>query len=285
MPNPLTPDQKKARRAEINRQNAQKSTGPKTEAGKATARLNGLKNGTRAVTIDLGVGAGISLVAGEDPAAYREMTAEFQLTLAPNNRVEANLVQRIVDAQWRLLRNVRLQTLELEAGYEEVGQIDHPGLPPSGVALADTIGANRVAHNARYIRRLEIEETRLLRVIKMTYAELKEIRKLNPLPTPPVRRRIEYIGQPASLMSETYQALANQADAEQASAAEPTPAVESAQAVENKATEVSATNDRSQPAPQQPSYPKPFGLSLAEPTQPKTFAAGTGSFYGELDPV
>jgi hypothetical protein len=29
MLNPLTPEQKKARRAEINRQNAQKSTGPK----------------------------------------------------------------------------------------------------------------------------------------------------------------------------------------------------------------------------------------------------------------
>jgi len=280
MTNQLTPEQKKARRAEINRQNAKKSTGPKSEAGKATARLNGLKNGTRAVTIDLGVGAGISLVAGEDPAAYREMTAEYQLTLAPNNRVEANLVQRIVDAQWRLLRNVRLQTLELEAGYEEVGQIDHPGLPPSGVALADTIGANRVAHDAKYIRRLEIEETRLLRVIKMTYSELKEIRKLNPLPNPPVRRRIEYIGQPASLMSETHQALAHQA-----SAAEPTPAVESAQAVENMTTEAPAANDRSQPAPQQRSYPKPFGLSLAEPTQPKTFAAGAGSLYGELDPV
>jgi len=280
MTNQLTPEQKKARRAEINRQNAKKSTGPKSEAGKATARLNGLKNGTRAVTIDLGVGAGISLVAGEDPAAYREMTAEYQLTLAPNNRVEANLVQRIVDAQWRLLRNVRLQTLELEAGYEEVGQIDHPGLPPSGVALADTIGANRVAHDAKYIRRLEIEETRLLRVIKMTYSELKEIRKLNPLPNPPVRRRIEYIGQPASLMSETHQALAHQA-----SATEPTPAVESAQAVEKMTTEAPAANDRSQPAPQQRSYPKPFGLSLAEPTQPKTFAAGAGSLYGELDPV
>ena len=30
MPDQLTPEQKKARRAEINRQNAQKSTGPKT---------------------------------------------------------------------------------------------------------------------------------------------------------------------------------------------------------------------------------------------------------------
>ena len=277
MPDQLTPEQKKARRAEINRQNAQKSTGPKTEAGKATARLNGLKNGTRAVTIDLGAGAGLSLVTGEDPAAYREMTAEYQRVLGPANRVESNLVQRIVDAQWRLLRNAKLQTLEFEAGLEEARQIDHPDVPATGVHLIDSLNANRVAQDAKYLRRLELEENRLLRIIKMTYAELKELRKLDPLPLPPIRRRIECIGKPAAILAETHATMA---------AAEPAAApAETAQVVENTENTTPVANDQSQPPAALPAYPKPFGLSLDEPAQPKTFAAGAGSFSGELDPV
>jgi hypothetical protein len=278
MPNPLTPEEKKARRAEINRQNAQKSTGPKSAAGKASSRLNGLKNGTRAVTIDLGAGAGLSLVTGEDPAAYRDMTAEYQRVLGPANRVESNLVQRIVDAQWRLLRNAKLQTLEFEAGLEEARQIEHPGVPATGVHLVDTLNANRVAHDAKYLRRLEFEENRLLRIIKMTYAELKELRKLDPLPLPPIRRRIECIGKPAAILTETR---ATMAAAEEAA----TPA-ETPQLADNKEQTTPTANDRSQPPAALPSYPKPFGLSLDEPAQPKTFAAGAGSLpYDGLDPI
>jgi hypothetical protein len=54
MPNLLFPGEKKARRAEINRQNAQKSTGPKTPTGRAVSRLNGLTNGSPTVVIDIG---------------------------------------------------------------------------------------------------------------------------------------------------------------------------------------------------------------------------------------
>ena len=278
MPNPLTPEEKKARRAEINRQNAQKSTGPKSAAGKANSRLNGLKNGTRAVTIDLGAGAGLSLVTGEDPAAYRDMTAEYQRVLGPANRVESNLVQRIVDAQWRLLRNAKLQTLEFEAGLEEARQIEHPGVPATGVPLIDSLNANRVAQDAKYLRRLELEENRLLRIIKMTYAELKELRKLDPLPLPPIRRRIECIGKPAAILTETR---ATMAAAEEAA----TPA-ETPQLADNKEQTTPTANDRSQPPAALPSYPKPFGLSLDEPAQPKTLAAGAGSLpYDGLDPV
>jgi hypothetical protein len=206
------------------------------------------------------------------------MTAEYQRVLGPANRVESNLVQRIVDAQWRLLRNAKLQTLEFEAGLEEARQIEHPGVPATGVHLVDTLNANRVAHDAKYLRRLEFEENRLLRIIKMTYAELKELRKLDPLPLPPIRRRIECIGKPAAILTETR---ATMAAAEEAA----TPA-ETPQLADNKEQTTPTANDRSQPPAALPSYPKPFGLSLDEPAQPKTFAAGAGSLpYDGLDPI
>jgi hypothetical protein len=40
-------------RREVNRTNRQKSTGPRTAAGKARSKLNGLKHGLRAATLVL----------------------------------------------------------------------------------------------------------------------------------------------------------------------------------------------------------------------------------------
>jgi len=45
MPNISTNDHPRTNRAEINRANAQKSTGPRTEEGKQVSRLNGMRHG------------------------------------------------------------------------------------------------------------------------------------------------------------------------------------------------------------------------------------------------
>ncbi|MFN9895439.1 MAG: hypothetical protein ACK58M_19670 [Acidobacteriota bacterium] len=41
-------------------------------------------------------------------------------------------------------------------------------MPASGVPPIDSLDANRVAQDAKYLRRLELEENRLLRIIKIT---------------------------------------------------------------------------------------------------------------------
>ena len=64
---------RKARRAEINRQNAQKSTGPKSEAGKMNSRINSLKNGSRTVIVDHTGAPGLAMLSGEDAAEYRNI--------------------------------------------------------------------------------------------------------------------------------------------------------------------------------------------------------------------
>jgi len=70
MADELTDDQKKANRAEINRQNAKKSTGPKTQVGKMKTRMNGLKHGSRSSIVDMSQLESLVLLPTEGPTAY-----------------------------------------------------------------------------------------------------------------------------------------------------------------------------------------------------------------------
>jgi len=104
------------------------------------------------------------------------------------------IVQRVVDAQWRSLRNSRLQTLELEGCLSEVREIEHPGMSAQMEGDIDLIGATRMALNSKFPQQLERQAAGLLRVISASLRELNMYRKLNPLPQPPVRPRTEYLG-------------------------------------------------------------------------------------------
>ena len=249
----LTPEEKKARRAEINRQNAKKSTGPKTEAGKAISRFNGLKNGTRAIVINLSHAPGLALLTDDDTAEYQAMVAEYQRTLAPRNRLEAGIIQRIIDAQWRLLRNSRLQSLEMETALDEAREDEHPGLPPAAAAEMQAAAANRTCIDTKYIRHLQREEGSLMRLINASHRELQNVRKLNPSPAPPVRPRLEYTGEKQCILDRAM--------------AEPEISSDS-QPVANTTEITPAAYDRSQKTKRT----APAGVAPAEGRPPSTLA-------------
>jgi len=84
-----------------NRENAQKSKGPKTEEGKARARLNALKHGQRAEV------AAPLVAPQEDPA---ELTARIQAWIddyQPGGVVERDLIERAARLSWALDRAER----------------------------------------------------------------------------------------------------------------------------------------------------------------------------------
>jgi len=189
-----TDEERKARRAEANRQNAQKSTGPKTDAGKMNSRLNSLKNGSRTVIVDHTGAAGLALLSGEDATEYRNMVAEYSRYLDPRTRVETGLVQRIVDAQWRQLRNSKLQTLEMEACLADASQTEYPGVAPQLAGSIDLMVANRMGLDSKIPQQLRRDEAALVRLISASLRELNMLRKLSPMPKSPVRPRTEYIG-------------------------------------------------------------------------------------------
>src|SRR6516165_4071064 len=92
-----------ARRAEINRQNAQKSTGPKTREGKEASRKNALKHGLAALTLDP------VDVPGEPPGGFRKHLDLWVDDLKPQNVLELTMVRRACRASWKLDRCARFE--------------------------------------------------------------------------------------------------------------------------------------------------------------------------------
>ena len=83
-----------------NRQNAKKSTGPRTEEGKARSSQNGLKHGLLARD---------AVMADEDPVEYDRQLQLLEENIFPKNAIEFALVRQIADAEWRLRRLSRIE--------------------------------------------------------------------------------------------------------------------------------------------------------------------------------
>ena len=80
---------------EANRQNAQKSTGPKTPEGRAAVRLNGVKHGLTAETI---------ILKGESEADFTALFDSLEAEHDPVTPTEEALVVQLAMATWRLRR-------------------------------------------------------------------------------------------------------------------------------------------------------------------------------------
>jgi hypothetical protein len=83
-----------------NRRNSQKSTGPKTQEGKAAVHLNAVKHGLLSQEV---------LLPDEDGAAIEELGERVRAELQPVGELEGLLADRIVAAYWRLRRLGRVE--------------------------------------------------------------------------------------------------------------------------------------------------------------------------------
>src|SRR5438309_1862859 len=82
-----------------NRANSQKSTGPKTPAGKARSSRNALKHALSAWTPDA--------LPGESSATFKSFAADVISDLNPLGSVESHWAGRIALILWRLRRSTR----------------------------------------------------------------------------------------------------------------------------------------------------------------------------------
>ena len=82
-------------RTRANRANSQRSTGPRTPAGKQRSSLNALRHGLTAAS---------ALLPSEDRAAFEDHRRRFFDEYQPATPTESQLVQELADTSWRLNR-------------------------------------------------------------------------------------------------------------------------------------------------------------------------------------
>ena len=158
-----------------NRQNAMRSTGPKTAAGKTTSSRNALKHGL--------LTAGM-LLPDEDPRELAALAEAIRERLAPEGEMEHALVDRVVACLWRLRR---VHEVEGSLYRYHLGQIhDHRrkfGRPMRSdeaesaaaelgrASIRDGNGANAFTKLARYETTIERGMYRALHELQRLQAE------------------------------------------------------------------------------------------------------------------
>jgi hypothetical protein len=106
-------------RDQANRANAQFSTGPRTEAGKAISSRNALTHGLTSKS---------SLLPGEDPAEFELFSESMLRDLDPFNTVEAALATELIDLQWRLQRVPSVEARILSAESPDMKALNNMSL-------------------------------------------------------------------------------------------------------------------------------------------------------------
>jgi hypothetical protein len=158
------------RKIEANRRNALKSTGPKTEEGKARASRNALKHGLCAES------PRVAVVLEEDPAAYEEFAREMLEDLKPRGAVQRALADRIVFVAWKLQRVPEIEA-QFFASIE--GTVQHRRRDEHGMRTLATVAETIAEHGPQaYFGRLQMYELRLERSFHAGLRQLERLKKL-----------------------------------------------------------------------------------------------------------
>jgi hypothetical protein len=126
-----------------NQANARRSTGPKTREGKAVVRLNALRHGVLARDV---------VLPGEDADVFEDLWNRVRADLPPVGPIEELLVDRIVNAMWRLRRLARAETAlfhwrvhELKADRLREQVRSYEEIFPGGLSLP-TVITDKASH-------------------------------------------------------------------------------------------------------------------------------------------
>lgn len=121
------------RQIRANRANATKSSGPRTESGKAVSRRNAVRHGLTARLV---------VLASEDAAAFEELRRSLESEFQPANAIAADLVEHLAGVLWRLRRVGAYEAAILTwVEHQEAEMHDSDGLTLGPVFLpADSRG-------------------------------------------------------------------------------------------------------------------------------------------------
>ena len=148
-----------------NRENAQRSTGPKTPEGKAAIHMNALKTGLTGRTV---------WIEEEDAPRYRKLAADFNQDLQPVGPQETALVQSVVDLHWRLESIPGLlMALKSKGRRELLGTPEFKGTE----ITTNLLDLEVTLRYEKQFRNLNLQESRLSRRREREMAELHKLQK------------------------------------------------------------------------------------------------------------
>ncbi len=145
-----------------NRANAQASTGPTSEAGRAKVSQNAIKTGLTGRTV---------IVPFDEADAYQSLMLDFQKQHTPVGPEEKALVQSLTDLIWRLDRIPGLEFALIELGRVDLIKISPELANNPSMMLEMQIRL----HFEKQFRNLQVQENRLSR---RRERELKELHAL-----------------------------------------------------------------------------------------------------------
>ncbi|HWY45925.1 MAG TPA: hypothetical protein VNX70_00990 [Bryobacteraceae bacterium] len=159
----VTSDRAATNAASVNQSNAQKSTGPRTAAGKQRSSLNALRHGLTGHVV---------VLPTEDLTAYQRHLQRFVDQFQPKGALEGQLVQSLGDTTWRLNRVPATEATFLTLAAENQLDSIHTNEPRAASALAL---AQAFHQQSQALANISIYEQRLARLFDRTLKQLREI--------------------------------------------------------------------------------------------------------------
>src|ERR1700732_2977582 len=152
-----------AKQLAANRNNAQKSTGPKTVEGRQRSRMNALRHGLTGQ---------VTTMTEEDRAAHNQFSQALIKSLAPEGAMEIQLAQRVATDSWRLNRISAIEDNLFALGlHQNAGQLC-PEQPQIDAALTTARVFTQESHQ---LQLLTLYEQRLNRAIEKNLALLESL--------------------------------------------------------------------------------------------------------------
>jgi hypothetical protein len=138
-------------RVDANRQNAQSSTGPRTEAGKQKSALNSVRHGLTGQTI---------ILPADQVEAYQNFTEGYLKELAPVGVYETDLVHSIMNCRWRMHQIAAMESAIYALGFREHGAQFADETPEMAAAMARAITYQHKRQDLERLRRYESQLNR-----------------------------------------------------------------------------------------------------------------------------
>jgi hypothetical protein len=146
---------------EANRNNAQKSTGPTSQSGKAAVRFNATRHGLT---------SHVACMTWEDRDAFDQFCAGLVVDFKPEGAIETQLAQAIAEDHWRMNRARAIEENLFALGFQN-STLD-AGDPQATAALSQ---AETFRDNLKSFNLITLYETRLNRNVQRNMDRLRQI--------------------------------------------------------------------------------------------------------------